>query len=108
MKDSDSYENLEEVYKDLPNLIKEVCKEKGITPEQLGIDISKDHLEKTIYDINPQAREKFFNIKAIVKCSKCGKDAEGYIVLDRKDLKLVDTSGFMIFDEPMCSRCVNK
>lgn len=108
MKDSDTYENEEEAYKDFPNLIKEACKELGTTPKQIGIDLSEDNLGKTIYDINPDHRDEWFNIKAVIKCSKCGKDADGYIVLDRKELKLVDTSGFMIFDEPMCNRCVNK
>jgi hypothetical protein len=65
-------------------------------------------LRKTVYDINPDPDKKYYKIKAEIVCIKCKKNTIGYIILDRVELKVVDTSGFMIFDEPRCDNCSEK
>lgn len=60
---------------------------------------------KTIYDINPEPEKKWYKIDSMIECCKCKKMANGYIILDRKTLTVVDTSGFMIFEDPMCDTC---
>ncbi|MGZ5548358.1 MAG: hypothetical protein ACXWFZ_10455 [Nitrososphaeraceae archaeon] len=59
----------------------------------------------TIYDINPEPKKKWYKIDSMIECAKCKKMANGYIILDRMTLKVIDTSGFMIFDEPLCDLC---
>jgi hypothetical protein len=63
-------------------------------------------MRKTIYDINPDPHKKWYKIDSMIQCTKCKQMANGYIILDRKNLQVVDTSGFMIFDEPLCDKCV--
>lgn len=63
---------------------------------------------ETIYDINPEPHKKWFKIDSMIECNKCKKSVNGYIILDRKNLQVVDTSGFMILDEPVCDQCCDE
>lgn len=100
------YENLEEIYKDLPNVIKQFCKDKGITPSQLGIDLN--YSKDTIYDRVPNPETKYFKFHISTKCNKCKQNISGDLILDRKGLNVVDSSGFMILEEPTCSKCLGE
>jgi len=63
-------------------------------------------IRETVYDINPEPDKKWYKIDSMIVCSKCKKSVNGYIILDRTNLQVVDTSGFMIFDDPLCDTCV--
>jgi hypothetical protein len=60
---------------------------------------------KTVYDINPNAKEKYIKIEAKVKCEKCKRFVIGDLILDREGLTVTDTSNFLIFKDPVCDEC---
>ena len=62
---------------------------------------------KTVYDINPEPEKTWFKIDSMIVCTQCNKSVNGYIILDRKNLQVVDTSGFMIFEDPICDTCAD-
>ena len=49
----------------------------------------------TIYDLNPHTN-KYLQFFMIFECDKCKRSLAGRIVLDKVELKVQDTSGFMI------------
>jgi len=60
----------------------------------------------TIYDINPDPQKRWFKIRSRIVCSRCKKDTLGDLIIDRKTLKIVDSSGYMFFEEPLCDDCL--
>ena len=62
---------------------------------------------QTCYDINPNPEKKWFKIRCRVVCSKCKKDTLGDLIIERNGLKVVDSSGFMLFEDPMCDKCID-
>ena len=62
-------------------------------------------MRPTCYDINPNPEKKWFKIKATVECSKCKRMIEGVLILDREELKVADTAGFMILRDIECDAC---
>lgn len=54
-------------------------------------------IRATVSDLNPKS-EKYMQFMVIVDCNKCYRSLAGRIVLDKKTLTVMDTSGFM-FDE---------
>jgi hypothetical protein len=105
-------EEIRNLYAHLPDAILEVCEKMGTTPEKLGIDIYADEKEKENYwDMNPQKRKNLFRFETInTECSQCkSKTISGKLILDKKTLRVVDSSGFMIlFDEILCDSCLQK
>lgn len=95
-----------DMYKEFKKLLPDVMKEMNTTPEELGIEMDKSL--GTVWDINPQSRHKWHNIHITSKCYKCGNNIDGYIVLDKIKLDIVDTKSFILFDEgTMCTKCAN-
>jgi hypothetical protein len=109
---TDDYKNLTELYKDLPNIIRELCAQKGLDPEKdLGFDLhdlDDPANAKTIYERNPKelSEKKWFKINCQIVCSKCKNEIVGNIILDRESLQVVDSHGFVITDEPTCDKCL--
>ena len=93
-------------YKDLPDEIKEACKKIGIAPEKIGIELGKEERDKTIWDLNPMSRDKWLRFETSITCATCGKQVKGHLILDKKELKLVDSAGFVILDKPVCEECL--
>lgn len=104
MKDSDNYRDMKEMYNDLPNLIKRYCNERGLDPaKDLNIELDT---KQTIYDLSKHPDSKFFKFKTRVVCCECNNEVEGYLILDRKKLNIVDSSGFVILENPTCNKCI--
>lgn len=93
-------------YKDLPDVVKEACKRMATTSDKIGIEL--DAKGKTIWDLNPESRDKWFRFETDITCSACGKVAKGHLILDKKELKLVDSDGFVILDKLVCEKCLDE
>lgn len=104
MKDRNSWE--EKPYGELPDLLKECAAELGINLKDIGVDIGPENRNKTMWDINPQSRHKWHNLNIASKCYKCGRNIYGHLVIEKKTLKVCDSSNFMLFDEgTLCDQC---
>lgn len=100
---------MQDVYNDLPFQIRRACRTMGTTPEQIGIDLSKIAKGyKNCWDINPEQRHLWLKILCVVKCSKCSKPTKGVIIVQKSTLKIIDSSGFVIFADPVCDNCLEE
>ena len=62
-------------------------------------------LSGTLYDMKPNPKKRYFKVETTIICDICRRTIKGLIVLDRLHLKVIDTKGFLFFDEPVCDKC---
>lgn len=60
---------------------------------------------RTVWDINKNSEELFHKIACELQCSQCKRIFKGSLILDKVELKVVDTDNFMILNGIVCDIC---
>jgi len=99
--------DLARLYKEIPNVIEEICKQKGSSPDNIGYYDQGISGNKTIWDINPTGRDKLIRLNSTVECTNCKKEINGDVILEKDSLTVRDTSNFLLLsDGAVCKKCL--
>lgn len=92
------------LYRDLPDILDEACKELGTTPEKIGFTVKKKG--QTTWDLNPQARHNLIKFQVTTTCSECHKEITGDLIIQKPSLSIIDSSGFIVMVGVVCDACI--